>query len=122
MADSLLQRFLALAIATGALASCATHLSPEVRRRAAATPILTTEQVGARRFAILGELVGRSCVREPGTDPSIEIAREELKVGAAALEADAVTSALCRAGGVDVTHNCVKSIECRADAIRWGAT
>ena len=120
----MMQRFLVLVFGAGVVAACAStrHLSPEMRRRAADTPILTTEQVGARRFTILGELVGRSCVREPGTDPSVEIAREELKIGAARLGADAVTSALCRARGIDVMHNCVKTIECRADAIRWVTT
>ena len=94
-------------------------LPPELRRRAAATPILTSEQIGTRRFAVLAEVAGRSCVREPGADPSIEIAREELKLKAAALDADADTSTLCRASGLDVMHSCTNSIECRGDAIRW---
>lgn len=111
----------AVLAAAGALAACAPsmNLTPAMRRRAAATPILTSEQVGTRGFTVLGEVVGRSCAREAGTDPSIDIAREELKIGAAALSADAVTSALCKARGLDVVHGCARSIECRGDAIRW---
>lgn len=113
----------AVLVAAGALAACAPtmHLTPAMRRRAAAIPILTSEQVGTRKFTVLDEVVGRSCVRGVGADPSIDLAREELKVRAAALNADAVTGTLCKAGGGidDVLHSCAKSIECRGDAIRW---
>jgi hypothetical protein len=49
----------------------------------------------------------------------MDAAREELKIKAAALNADAVASALCKEGGIDMAHNCWKSIECRGDAIKW---
>ena len=86
----------AIVVGTDMVSACASSLNmpPELRRRAAATPILTSEQIGTRKFAVLAEVTGRSCVREPGTDPSIEIAREELKINAAALDADAVASTL----------------------------
>lgn len=112
---------MAIVVGTDVASGCASSLNmpPELRRRAAATPILTSEQIGTRKFAVLAEVTGRSCVREPGTDPSIEIAREELKIDAAALGADAVTSTVCRARGLDVVHSCRNSIVCRGDAIRW---
>jgi hypothetical protein len=97
------------------------NFSPEMRRRAAATPILTADQIGARKFSIVSEVVGRSCARDRGSDPSMDAAREELKIKGAELNADAIASALCKEGGVDLTHNCWKSIECRGDAIRWAA-
>jgi hypothetical protein len=112
---------MAIVVGTDVASACASGLRvpPELRRRAAATPILTSEQIGTRKFEVLAEVTGRSCVREPGADPSIEIAREELKIRAAALDADAVTSTLCRARGLDVVHSCRSSIECRGDAIKW---
>lgn len=114
---------MAIVVGTDMASACAStmNMPPELRRRAAATPILTSEQIGTRKFAVLAEVAGRSCARERGSDPSIEIAREELKIKAAALDADAVASTLCRAGGLDVLHNCTKSIECRGDAIKWAS-
>lgn len=94
-------------------------ISPELRRQAAAIPILTADQVGDRTYTILDEVVGRSCARQSGSDPSMEAAREELKIGAARNNADAVISVLCAEGGVSLTSNCLKSIECRGDAVRW---
>ena len=112
---------MAIVVGTDMASACASSLNmpPELRRRAAATPILTSEQIGTRRFTVLAEVAGRSCVREPGTDPSIEIAREELKINAAALDADAVANTVCRASGLDVVHSCTRSIVCRGDAIKW---
>lgn len=95
------------------------NIAPEMRRQAAATPVLTSEQVGTRKYAILSEVVGNSCGRQIGSDPSMDAAREELKIKAAALSADAVTNALCKEGGIDLGQNCWKSIECRGDAIKW---
>jgi RcsF-like lipoprotein len=103
------------------LSACAPtmNITTEMRRQAAATPILTSEQVGARKHSILGEVVGRSCARQSGSDPSMDAAREELKIKAAGLSADAVSNVLCKEGGIDMMHNCWKSIECRGDAIKW---
>lgn len=103
------------------LTACATgmNMTPEMRRAAAAIPILTTEQVGGRAFTVISEVSGKSCARQAGSDPSMEAAREELKVGAAQRGANAVTAVLCKEGGVSLTSNCWKSIECRGDAIRW---
>ena len=114
---------MAILVGTDMASACASSLNmpPELRRRAAATPILTPEQIGTRKFAVLAEVAGRSCVRVRGADPSIEIAREELKIQAAALDADAVTGTLCRASGLDVLHSCTNSIECRGDAIKWAS-
>lgn len=114
---------MAIVVGTDMASACASALNmpPELRRRAAATPILTPEQIGSRKFAVLAEVTGRSCARARGADPSIEIAREELKIKAAALDADAVTSSLCRTGGLDMLHNCTSSIECRGDAIKWAS-
>lgn len=114
---------MAIVVGTVMASACASGLNmpPELRRRAAATPILTSEQIGTRKFTVLAEVAGRSCARERGTDPSIEIAREELKINAAALDADAVTSTVCRASGLDVVHGCTAAIVCRGDAIRWAS-
>ena len=95
------------------------NLTPEMRRKAASTPILTSEQVGARKYTILSEVVGRSCARQLGSDPSMEAAREELKIKAAQLNADAITNVLCKEGGIDMANNCWKSVECRGDAVKW---
>ena len=104
-----------------ALSSCATvqSVDPELRRRAAAIEILTPEEVGDRQYEIILEVVGVSCAVQAGSDPSMEGARSELRVRAAELDADAVVSAFCEEGGVDLMRNCWKKIECRADAIRW---
>lgn len=112
---------LGFAVAVLALSACASgmNMTPEMRRAAAAIPILTAEQVAGRPFAIVSEVVGRSCARQAGSDPSMEAAREELKIGAATRGAAAVTAVLCKEGGVSLTSNCWKSIECRGDAIRW---
>jgi hypothetical protein len=103
------------------LVACAPtmNIAPEMRRQAAATPILTSEQLSSRKYSILGEVVGSSCARQVGSDPSMDAAREELKIKAAALNADAVTNSLCKEGGIDLGQNCWKSIECRGDAIKW---
>lgn len=107
--------------ATELLSGCAPtmNITSEMRRQAASTPILTSEQVGGRKYTIITEVVGRSCARQAGSDPSMDAAREELKIKAAQVSADAVTSALCKEGGVDMTHNCWKSVECRGDAVKW---
>ena len=108
----------AAAIAIGCSAATM-NVTPEMRRQAASTPILTSDQVGSRKYTIVSEVVGRSCARQAGSDPSMDAAREELKIKAAELGADAVTNALCREGGINMKQNCWKSIECRADAVKW---
>jgi RcsF-like lipoprotein len=110
-----------VAVGVLSLSACAPtmNITADMRRQAAATQILTSEQVGARKYSILGEVVGRSCARQSGSDPSMDAAREELKIKAAGVSADAVANVLCKEGGIDMVHNCWKSIECRGDAIRW---
>ncbi|HWO88822.1 MAG TPA: Rcs stress response system protein RcsF [Gemmatimonadales bacterium] len=103
------------------LVACAQamNFSPEVRRRAAETPILTAEQLAGRSFAVVGEVSGISCARQAGSTPNMEAAREELKLKAAQMEADAVVAAYCREGGANLLKNCWRYIECRGDAVRW---
>jgi hypothetical protein len=114
-----------LMLAVLLVAACAPppfqNVTPELRRRAANTPLLTSEQMAGRSHVILGEVVGRSCAREDGSDPSIDTARDELKLRAAEQNADAVSSVLCKEGRVDLLH-CLRSVECRGDAIRWTST
>jgi uncharacterized protein YbjQ (UPF0145 family) len=114
-------RTIAIVLSLTMLGACAPtmNITPDMRRRAASTPILASEQVGAREYTILSEVVGRSCARQVGSDPNMEAAREELKIKAAQLNADAVINVLCKEGGIDWAHNCWKSIECRGDAVKW---
>ena len=103
------------------LAGCAPamNITPEVRRQAAAISIVTPEQIGDRKYSILAEVSGHSCARQVGSDPSMDAAREDLKIKAAQMGADAVASVLCKEGQISWTRNCWKTIECRGDAIRW---
>jgi uncharacterized protein YbjQ (UPF0145 family) len=114
-------RISSLTAAVLVFAACAPafNLSPEERRHAAAIPLLSAEDVGQRRFSVIKEVVGRSCAWEDGEQPSASAARDELKIEAAAVSANAVTGVLCKQGGLDIAHNCQRVVECRGDAIRW---
>jgi hypothetical protein len=97
-----------------ALFSCATSLSPELRRAAAAVRLLDGGPPAG--FISLGEVQALSCARRVGSLPDSLAAREELKVEAAKRGATAVASILCREEGVSFGDNCWKSIRCVGDA------
>ena len=103
------------------LPACTTvkSVDPELRRRAANLPILAANEVGDREYEILGEVEGVSCARQAGSDPSMEGARQELRINAAQIGADAVINTFCEEGGITFSRNCWKTIQCRADAIQW---
>ena len=103
------------------LASCATvqTVDPELRRRAAGISVLTADEVGDRQYEIIGEVLGLSCARQTGSDPSREGAEQDMRVEAAKQDADAVINAFCEEGGLNMKRNCWKTFQCRGDAVRW---
>jgi RcsF-like lipoprotein len=98
------------------------EISPELRRKAANTPILTAEQIAGRPYTVLKPVRGLSCARQMGASPSMEAASEDLRVLAAQANADAVANVLCHEpGSIDWGNNCWKTAVCEGDAIRWNA-
>lgn len=99
---------------------CATTAieDPAIRRAAAGVELLETKTT--REFDILKEVTGISCARQVGSSPSIEAARQNMKVEAGKLGADAVVNIACEENNnVSWKHNCWKSTECRGDAVKW---
>lgn len=94
-------------------------VDPELRRRAANLPILSPEDVEEQEYDVIGEVEGVSCARQAGSNPSMEGARQELRINAAEVGADAIINTFCEEGGVTFSRNCWKTIQCRADAITW---
>lgn len=97
----------------------AATVNPELRRAAAKVQILKLEEIKSREYSIISEIMGLSCGRQLGSDPSVEAAREKLRIEAAKLGADAVLNVICEETGVNWAHNCWKTIQCRGDAIKW---
>jgi uncharacterized protein YbjQ (UPF0145 family) len=99
---------------------CATATAdPELRRAAASVELLEKSAVGDRQYTILGEIVGDSCARQVGSTPTVDEARERMRIEAGKLKADAVINFICEPVGVSMKRNCWKAIECRGDAIQW---
>lgn len=102
------------------LIGCATATSdPTVRRQAAAVVIVQPGERAPRDFTLIREIVGVSCARQIGSSPSVDEAKEQLRIEAGKLAADAVVNVACESTGVSWSHNCWKSIECRGDAAKW---
>jgi hypothetical protein len=100
--------------------ACATtSMTPELRRRAARVRLLEPRDAEERPYLLVGEVKGVSCGRQLGSDPSIQAAREKLKLEAAKLGAEAVVDILCEETGVDWAHNCWKAIHCSGDAVTF---
>lgn len=99
--------------------SCASvqTVDPELRRKAANLPIISVAELGDQDYRIISEVLGVSCARQAGSDPSMEGAEQEMRVEAAKINADAVINVFCEEGGVTFRRNCWKTIECRGDAI-----
>lgn len=91
----------------------------QLRRKAAAIQILKVEEVKTRKYSIVKEVKGYSCGRQLGSDPSIDAARNKLRINAAKLDADAIINVICEETGVSWVYNCWKTIECRGDAIKF---
>lgn len=105
-----------------AIAGCATSPSvtdPATRRQISAVTIVEPGQKPEHEYTILNEVVGYSCGRQMGSSPSVEEAKEAMRVEAGKLAADAVVNVACEATGVSMKKNCWKTIECRGDAVKW---
>lgn len=101
--------------------SCAAATAnPEIRRKASIIRILNIEDVPLdRQFEIVGEALGVSCGKQLGNEPSLEMAKQNMKIDAAKFSADAIINVMCEETGVDMIHNCWESIQCRGDAIKF---
>lgn len=110
-----------LAICVSLFAACGgtQTISPELRRKAATIRILTPDDIGERELSVIREVSGLSCAVQAGASPSMDAAREDLRVEAAKAGADALSAVICREGDVDLGSNCWKTIRCTGDAIRW---
>ena len=109
--------YLAAVILLAACASTAIE-DPEVRRATAAVELINGKP--ERQFEILKEVAGTSCARQVGSSPSIESARENMRVEAGKLGANAVINIACEENNnASFRKNCWKSAECRGDAVKW---
>lgn len=119
------QRLVFFVLAGFVFSACTTIRSDDtqLRRHAANLPILTLEEVGDRPYEIIGEVGGTSYAHDGEHEyfpPSVEAARQELRIDGAVLGADAFINSFCEEGRkwrVDVWGTRV--IQCYADAIRW---
>ena len=91
---------------------------PAIRRATAGVELVETKPT--REFEIIKEVTGISCARQRGSSPSVEAAKQNMKVDAGKLGADAVVNIACEENNnVSWKHNCWKSTECRGDAVKW---
>ena len=68
---------------------------------------------------MMQEVVGYSCARQVGSTPTVDEAKEALRVEAGKIGADGVINVACEATGVSMKKNCWKTLECRGDAVKW---
>jgi len=99
-------------------AACATSPPMSAEQRRAAASVRLLDGAPPPGHQLLGEVQGLSCVRQAGSSPDMNAAREELKVGAARLGGNAVASIVCREEGTSLADNCWKAIRCVGDAVR----
>jgi len=110
-----------LAVVASVIACSAKTKNPELRRlrrRAAAIPILTPEEIGDREYEILAEVYGLSCTDRPYKESDMDGARQGMRIDAAEKNADAIANSFCEAGA-SLSPDCTSRIECRGDAIHW---
>jgi hypothetical protein len=110
------------AITLSTIVSCATSpatLDPETRRRISAVTLVEPGQQPGREYTIMKEVVGYSCARQLGSTPTVDEAKEALRVEAGKIGAEAVVNVACEATGISMTKNCWKALECRGDAVKW---
>ena len=99
-------------------ASTAIENNPELRRAAANVQILDQQPPSTAQFTLLGEVEGVSCARQAGASPSLDNAKENLKVNTAKKGGNAVINVACQEGGVSWSHNCWRTVTCRGDAVK----
>jgi hypothetical protein len=107
------------------LAGCAsnppiTSLSSEQRQRVAEMVILPSGSIPSDAYRLLGTVQGLACKRNlyASGKPSLEEARQGVRIRAALLGADAVTNMVCEdKQEVDWGHNCWQAIVWVGDAI-----
>lgn len=109
----------AFALVASVIACSAKTKDPELRRRAAAIPILTPEEIGDREYEIIEEVYGLSCAVRPHEEPDMDGARQDMRIDAAEKNADGIANSFCEEAGMSFSPNCTSRIECRGDAIRW---
>jgi uncharacterized protein YbjQ (UPF0145 family) len=73
----------------------------------------------ARSYTILGSVQGLSCTNNPKQQIFEEEAIERVKSRAALLDADGVINLVFRSWHLDWEDNCLSSIICSGDAIRY---
>src|SRR4051794_21577606 len=104
----------ALAVVSTACASA--QVTPELRRSAALVKLV--DGAPPPEFKPFGEVQALSCARKRGASPDTAAAKEQLKIEAARVNANAVTSILCAEEGASFSDNCWKAIRCKGDAGR----
>lgn len=92
---------------------------PTLRRKAADIDILTREQIAGRSYETLTEVRSMSCARQLGSSPSMDAAKDMLRINAAKVGGEGLVKVLCEETGISFSSNCWKAIRCAGDAIRW---
>lgn len=115
----MMQRGVILLLVLTGCATSSTIQDPAVRRAVSAVQIIDPGEQAPREFTIIKEVVSYSCARQLGSTPTMDEAKESLRVEAGKLKADAVVSVACQPVGVSWKKNCWKAIECRGDAVKW---
>jgi hypothetical protein len=95
-------------------ACAATPITPELRRSAAVVRLI--DGAPPAGFKLVSEVQGLSCARQLGASPDMMAAKEQLKVEAAKVQANAVASIVCAEEGASFSDNCWKAIRCKGDA------
>jgi len=113
-----LVKFALAAILVVGCSSTATT-DPALRRQVANVVIIQPGEKAPHEFTVIKEVLGVSCARQAGSSPSVDEAKEQMRVEAGKIGADAVVNVACEAGGVSWSKNCWKRVECRGDAAKW---
>lgn len=115
----------------GSASGCATpvpeidyySVETEVLERIRDITVLDDASVAAGGYRSLGELEGMFCERNklrvsPGPEGERRFAVEQIKLRAAMLGADHISTPVCEVhSGMDMTNNCWGSVTCRAQAL-----
>ena len=72
-----------------------------------------------RAYTVVGSVQGLSCTNNPEQPTFEEEAIERVKLRAALLDADGVINLVCKSWHLDWEDNCLSSIICAGDAIRY---
>lgn len=95
-------------------------LSSMQRQRVAEMPIVTGSQLARGSYRVLGTVEGIACKRNAyaSGSPSLDEARQGVRIRAVQLGADAVMNVVCEdKQEVDWAHNCWQTVLCVGDAI-----